>query len=500
MSSIACLVLSATLSVSAQITLHDRFDTLSIPAAKPPFVAKAKPRVWVAVAEVAVINTGLNLFDRYVLQFDYAKVTGTSIKGNLRHQFLWDNDNFDTNLFWHPYTGGLYFNAARANGLTFWQSVPFAVGGSYLWEMLGETQPPSLNDIIATPIGGIALGEMTHRVAQCVLDDSRRGWQRFGRELLAGIISPMDLLNRLLNGDARHHRPRLYDDDTWRPPSPLLLNLAVMNRYIVDMDENRDNFNLALSAGVVYGEPFTEDLRTPYDFFTARMTASIAGNQPLVSAVSIIGLIWGKEWKHKESNWLVGIFQHYDYYNSNPVVAGGKIPYEFAETASFGGGVLFNKPLHRRRPTSLYWTLFVNSILLGANESDYFYVDKRNYNMGNGYSIKSSVAFTKARWNFAWSFKLYQIFTSRGYGSADVETNGLPADADADYVNAQGNKGNTLLGMTGVDVSIHLTKHVRLSAEQHFYFRNTRYAYLPNIKTKSTENCIMLSLYLPKYP
>jgi hypothetical protein len=114
----------------------------------------------------------------------------SSVKKNLKHKFLWDNDNFDTNLFAHPYCGRLYFNEAQSNGLNFWQSIPFAVGGSYLWEMVCEKQPPSLNDIdiIATPIGGIALGEMTHRISLRIIDGSERGWRRFGRELLAGVI------------------------------------------------------------------------------------------------------------------------------------------------------------------------------------------------------------------------------------------------------------------------------------------------------------------------
>jgi hypothetical protein len=68
---------------------------------------------------------------------------------------------------------------------------------------------PSLNDIITTPAGGIALGEMTHRISFSVLNDGKRGWERFGRELLAGVISPMDLLNRLISGDAWHMSFRL---------------------------------------------------------------------------------------------------------------------------------------------------------------------------------------------------------------------------------------------------------------------------------------------------
>ena len=480
-------LLLASITVSSQTAPNRTSDTLS------PVVVR---RPWVAAAEVVGLNFSINLFDRYALNADYARVTGESVKNNLKHQFLWDNDNFDTNLFWHPYTGGLYFNAARANGLTFWQSAPFAIGGSYLWELLYETQPPSLNDIIATPVGGIALGEMTHRVSRLILDDSKRGWERVGRELLAGIISPMDLFNRLLNGDIRRHRSRIHTYEPLPARPFFLINISVMERFIADLNENRNNFDWALSAKIAYGQPFTEEIRIPYDFFTGEIDINIIGNQPFLSNVSVVGLIWGKEWQKNKTNWLAGIFQHYDYYNSNPVVKNGKIPYEFAETASFGGGVLFRTQINKKRPVLFLGSVYVNSILLGANESDYLHIGKRNYNMGNGYSIKSSIVFSKTRWNFAWGFKLYQLFTSKGYGSEDTEIKGLPENADTDYINAQGNKGNTLLGMTYLNIGFRLSSHISLNAEQRFYFRNTHYDYLKDIETESTENRIKLTYTL----
>ena len=481
------LLLSASITVSSQTAPNRTSDTLS------PVVVR---RPWVAVAEVAGLNLGINLFDRYALNAGYARVTGESIKNNLTHRFLWDNDNFATNLFWHPYSGGLYFNAARANGLTFWQSVPFAIGGSYFWELFYETQPPSLNDIIATPVGGMALGEMTHRVSRLLLDDSKQGWERVGRELLAGIISPMDLFNRLLNGDARRHRLHICEYDTSPARPPVQINLSAMERFMADMDENRNNLNWALNAKITYGQPFTEEIRLPYDFFTAETDVNIIGNQPFLSAVSVVGLIWGKEWQDKDNNWLAGIFQHYDYYHANPVVKNGKIPYEFAETASFGGGVLFRKQINKKRPVIFLGSMYVNGILLGANESDYLRIGKRNYNMGNGYSIKSSIMFSKTRWNFMWGFKLYRLFTGKGYGSEEAKINGLPEHANADYINAQGNKGNTFLGMTHLDISFRLSSRINLSIEQRFYFRNSHYDYLQDIATKSTENRIKVTYTL----
>ena len=135
-----------------------------------------RKRPWLAAAEVTGINVFVHCFDRWALNSDFAQTTWHSIDHNLRNGFVWDNDYFITNLFAHPYHGNLYFNSARSNGLTFWESAPFALAGSTMWELLGETEPPAINDIFATTIGGIAIGEITHRLSNAILDDRHRGW------------------------------------------------------------------------------------------------------------------------------------------------------------------------------------------------------------------------------------------------------------------------------------------------------------------------------------
>ena len=128
-----------------------------------------KKRYWQAAAEATAINVGVQLFDRYALKSDFAQTTLRTLKRNFTDGMVWDNDFFITNLFAHPYHGNLYFNAARTNGLTFWESAPYALGGSLMWEFLGETEPPAINDVIATSMGGMAIGEMTHRLSRTVL-------------------------------------------------------------------------------------------------------------------------------------------------------------------------------------------------------------------------------------------------------------------------------------------------------------------------------------------
>lgn len=152
------------------------------------------------------LNMGVWAFDRYIRKADFAYINGCTIKENIKHGFVWDNDEIGTNMFMHPYHGNLYYNAAWSNGYNYWQSGLYAFGGSFMWEMFMENEFPSTNDLGATPIGGLALGETFYRASDLLLDDRKTGWERFGREIAAFIVSPMRGLTRILNGDAWRKR------------------------------------------------------------------------------------------------------------------------------------------------------------------------------------------------------------------------------------------------------------------------------------------------------
>lgn len=137
------------------------------------------------------INMGVWAFDRYIRKADFAYIDFHTIKDNIKHGFVWDNDAMGTNMFMYPYHGSLYFNSARSNGYNYWQSGLYAFGGSFMWEMFMENEYPSTNDIIATPIGGMALGEVFYRAFDLILDDRKTGASRFGLEFASFVVSPM---------------------------------------------------------------------------------------------------------------------------------------------------------------------------------------------------------------------------------------------------------------------------------------------------------------------
>ena len=118
------------------------------------------------LAENALFLTGLSLYDRvaYANQVqDGKKVYSSTLAStwdHLRRQtWVHDQDPFNVNQFAHPYQGATMYAIARTSGHRFWSSLIQADVGSFIWKMAGETDPPSINDMITTGQAGALLGE-----------------------------------------------------------------------------------------------------------------------------------------------------------------------------------------------------------------------------------------------------------------------------------------------------------------------------------------------------
>lgn len=453
----------------------------SIYAIQSPNYTKKHP--WKAAWQTFGINAGIWAFDRYALQADFAKISFHTIKENLKTGFVWDNDQFSTNLFAHPYHGNLYFNTARSNGLNFWESTPYALGGSLMWEIVAENEPPSINDLIATTVGGIALGEFTYRMSSLVLDDSKRGFPRFISELLGTIISPIRGLNRMINGDmwkVKHKQAKYHDYEE----IPVNMEISSGNRYLASHAQLfRGEHNPYLELRTNYGNPYNEINRQPYDYMTASITLGMSPNQPLISHINLIGKLWGKTLKDtSKSKVMFGIFQHFNYYDSEEVKdESGIIPYKISEAASIGAGMIgrFNNILPQ---IHLQQEIYFNGILLGGVLTDYYHVIDRNYNLGSGYSFKSHTQWEIGRLaDIHLHSDLYQLFTWKGYDKRGIESN------NPLYYNTQGDKGNTLFLVLNPICNIRFAKYWRLSFELSYYYRHSHYSYHKNINSQTVE-------------
>ena len=455
-------------------------------------------RYWQAAAEATGINVGVQLFDRYALNSDFAQTTLNSLKRNFTDGMVWDNDFFITNLFAHPYHGNLYFNAARSNGLSFWESAPYALGGSAMWEFLGETEPPAINDIIATTCGGIAIGEMTHRLSRTVLDDRDRGGSRFLREAAATIINPIQGLHRIFSGDAWRVRSDHYRYHDFSK-IPVDMSFSVGWRYLAD--------NGALFRGIhapyvnitlMYGTPVDgERHTTPYDFFDLEMNAAFGGGQPFVNTLNIVGRLWSTPiLDKKDMAGEFGIYQHFNYYDAKPIKDGSELtPYRISEAAGFGPGFILSLP-QTGAMTKLEQRIFTSGILLGGTKSDYFNVIERDYNMGSGFSVKSKTQIEFGKFGrFMLNAKYFRIYTWKGYEDKDLQAF-ADGTKDLHYLNVQGDRSNAMLLVVNPVMEIHLAKQWSVTLSGAYYSRRTFYKYHDMVKADTFETKLGLTCRL----
>lgn len=442
---------------------------------------KSRPRPWIAAAEVVGINAFVLCFDRFALDADFAKISPRTIRHNIKTGFVWDNDQFSTNLFAHPYHGGLYFNAARSNGLNFWQSVPYAFGGSLMWETMCEIEPPAVNDLIATTVGGVCIGEVTYRISDLIYDDSKRGMSRFWREFLGTVVCPMRGLNRIIRGEAwRVDR----SGKTYHDYDRLPVGLAVSAGYRYLADNNslfRGESNPYVNVGLSYGDPFDETVNRPYDYFTADVTFGLSSNQPLISGIHLLGQLWSAPvYSSNGMQAEFGFFQHFNYYDSQPVKDGSsQVPFRISEAASVGPGIIYRFP-QTGSLTKLEQRIFVNAILLGGSLSDYYNVIDRDYNMGSGYSAKVHTMMEFGRYGrFFINADLYNIYTWKGYETKDL------ASTDPLYLNAQGDKGNAMLLVINPRLQMTLSDNLYLDLSASYYLRDTHYDYHDDVTAKT---------------
>ena len=433
------------------------------------------------------INMGVWAFDRYIRKADFAYINGRTIKDNLKHGFVWDNDAMGTNMFMHPYHGSLYFNSARSNGYNFWQSGLFAFGGSFMWEMFMENEYPSTNDIIATPIGGMALGEVTYRVSDLILDDRKTGWSRFGLEFAGFLVSPMRGLTRIINGDAWKRRST--SGKQFGVPD-VSVDVSLGIRTLELKDEILDKgVGMASEINIEYGDRFDAEDTKPYDYFSIQANLNWQKDQPVLGQINIVGRLVAKELVNNEKHYLsLGLYQHFDYYDSDTISAvSAKEPYKFCTPASVGGGLIYKRNLKRNWGIDGY--AYLNAILLGGALSDYYQVDERIYNLASGYSSKLNFNFTyKDRLAISTIYEVYHMFTWKGY----------PQDINWDEVepktlNAQGDRSRAILHAVGLRLDLKLRKQLYLTGTFMNYTRDTKYRYHANVFSNTSEGRLMLT-------
>jgi len=336
----------------------------------PEYVVKKKG--WLAATEAAGLNLLIWSYDRYIRedgQNPGFRISLDSWKENIQNGFEWDDNSFTTNQFAHPYHGSLYFNAARSNGFDYWGSLPFALGGSLMWEYLMETHHPSYNDWIATSIGGAAFGESLHRLSAMVFDNTATGSNRTWREIGGFLVNPMGGLNRIIHGDAT----RVQRNPADRLPGDFHSNFEVGLRTIgEDQMWESDTTRVYIRAAFAYGDPFGGDTEKPFDSFTFDLQLNF-GDVSGIGHAKINGLLFAYPLSESDnSTHLLTANQHFTYINNSAYELGGQ---------TFSAGYLSKID---GNDVALVTKLEANGILMGATKSDYEDFTGRSYCYGPG--------------------------------------------------------------------------------------------------------------------
>jgi hypothetical protein len=348
--------------------------------------------LWVPAAEVIGINAFIFTMDRYVFKYSYStSVSVETWKHNIDTGWVWDTDRFGINFVGHPYSGSLTYNAARSTGYNFWQSVPFAFAGSVIWEYFGENTPPSYNDLINTTVNGAFLGEILYRISSNILDDRTRGSERVFREIAAGIVDPVRGLNRLIQGKSF----RKTNEEVYQKEPLNIAFYAGAQKLSKDPDQISTNgiYNAILNLQFDYGDPFENRFRKPFDFFKLRIDLCYGSGRKILDNVRGYGILVGKNYQPESGKtaWLVGAFQHYDYWDNWTFELG---------TIGLGGGVINNLTVDEASKSYLYTTVHIAGVpfagvstRFGPNDSQF-----RDYNFGAGLEGKFESTINCGRW------------------------------------------------------------------------------------------------------
>jgi hypothetical protein len=419
---------------------------------------------WMVVLRVTLANVTTNLVDRFIFNYDYSRIGFNSWKHNMQTGWEWDNDRFAMNNFFHPFSGGMSFNAARANGYSFFESVPFAALGSLEWEYFGETTLPSYNDIINTTINGAFLGEIFYRLGSNILDDQTTGADRFIREFAVAIMTPTRFFSRLVQGKLT----RLTTEEVYQKEP---LNITLEAGY--HRGNEGTNFkigttnSLNMDLNLDYGNPFEKRSRKPYDYYKVRADIDFGVGRKIIDNVIGYGILTGENLQVGSTEMLVGLFQHMNYFDNNT--------FELA-TIAFGPGMVSKWPI--TKSTSLYTDLHVSAVPFGSL-SGRFVTDTseyRDYNYGGGAQLEFESTFNIGGWvgltlaGYYWWFHTFV-----------------------------GTAGNSYVAIVKPRITFKLYKSVSIGFEQLIYYADRYPTNLASVHDVRTEQKVFFQIFIEEF-
>jgi hypothetical protein len=261
--------------------------------------------------------------------------------------------------------------------MSFWESAPFALGGSAMWEAFMENEPSSANDLVFTTFGGIYIGEVLYRLSSRIRDDRAGGFERAGRELFAFILNPVVGFHRLLRGEMFRQR---YTEGESRTPFESTGTLGFSGS-----SSPRSAFSLTFRAG----DPFSgESTPQAFDVFVHRSRFQFG--RGFSTTQSGYGLLAGaKLGGGHASNHLAGLFLHYDFHKTETLRLAGP---------SLGVGLISRFRLGKA--AEIKTGVHAGAMLIGAFDDPYVRAAgwmERDYGFGSGGTVKAEAELSAGR-------------------------------------------------------------------------------------------------------
>jgi hypothetical protein len=309
--------------------------------------------------------------------------------------------------------------------------------------------------MISTGFGGIARGEIAHRISSLILDNTKRGKNRFGREAAAFLFDPIRGFNRILSGDASEVKGNPTHPYEWRPT--FHLDVRAGARAIGEGESITENTNTYgfFEAAISYGDAWDPDNRKPYDRFDA-ITQSNFGDKTRVGRLLIRGDVVSKLLSKNQS--LV-LQQDFDYIDNEAYEYGGQ---------SFGPALLSRFELSS---TTQFWARTqAYFILLGAVNSNLSFIADvanqeriREYDYGPGAGA---------------SVELYLLRKHRPLLVGRYRYSYISVSNGSIYNDESGGKGldsNHNISQLQLKLEVPITKSLAAGVDSSIFFRRSHY-------------------------
>ena len=429
-----------------------------------------------AALGIITSNIFLNLGARFGDQA-YANTTFETMKNNIVHwRWFWeDADRFMVNQFGHAYQGSTYFSSARVNGFSFYESIVFLPFGSIMWEAFLEPDP-SINDNISTTMGGTVMGEMLYRLFLEVDSSSSV------LALIGGfLVNPISSFNKIYNRPPRETGGgNIYDLSVSSGVEKSFAKLPGPGKQAESWKYPGGHINMK----VVYGNPFVQRSKTPFEHFELYMgfTTNIESyNATVVSD----GYLYSFDLKQTDTTSVsTGLNMHFDFFS----VTNDLVDNEGYGNIQFSSSAIGWAVKHKYRLSEKSYleskahaaaVLWGNSMYIADDASGDYWVD-----MGN----------TRGTYGMGENVKLFLTLFHEKAGKLDLAAHGYHIFAIP--VNYRHSTGSLFFLNCSLSYDFPLGKIIRIGTRGTFWGLLGLYYSAENINRYLVSNCVYVKFAL----